>query len=104
MRRARGAANFSSNACVCAYPPHRHRHSSRLNIEAVSSKRRRLFHELVGARRPVGQHVPEQLHRVEELHLKDKPEALVVQFVLLAASIAVMVLSSDAKAKKVKKA
>ena len=36
--------------------------------------------------------------------LKDKPEALVVQFVLLAASIAVMVLSGDAKAKKVKKA
>jgi hypothetical protein len=36
--------------------------------------------------------------------LKDKPEALVVQFVLLAASIAVIVLSSDAKAKKVKKA
>ena len=50
-----------------AYPPHRHRHSSRLNIEAVSSKRRRLFHELVGARSPVGQHVPEQLHRVEQL-------------------------------------
>ena len=36
--------------------------------------------------------------------LKDKPEALVVQFVLLAASIVVMVLSGDAKAKKVKKA
>ena len=36
--------------------------------------------------------------------LKDKPEALVVQFVLLAASIAVIVLSSDAKGKKVKKA
>ena len=36
--------------------------------------------------------------------LKDKPEALVVQFALLAASCAVMMLSADAKAKKVKKA
>ena len=37
--------------------------------------------------------------------LKDKPEALAVQFALLAASVAVMLLSGEpAKKKKAKKA